>query len=146
MKFFFSYVAWNVHEPFKGKYSFTGDNDLVKFIKLAQKNDLLVILRPGPYISADWEYGGFPYWVMREFTPSGLRTHDDSFMILMERWLSVLFTKLRPLLYENGGPIISLQVCNLYTNSKCLYQIKAQNGCYRKRSIFIESTLYMALS
>ena len=109
-----TYVAWNVHEPFKGDYRFSGNNDIVKFIETAQKNDLLVILRPGPYICAEWEYGGFPYWIMKEVSPTQLRTRSDVYLKIVEKWMSVLLTKLRPLLYENGGPIISVQVENEY--------------------------------
>ena len=105
----FRYVAWNLHEMFKGLYNFADDLDLVTFIKLAQAEGLLVILRPGPYICAEWEYGGFPYWLIKE-VPLDIRTTNKLYMSLVDQWFSILLTKMKPLLYSNGGPIISVQV------------------------------------
>ena len=55
-----------MHEPYPGVYNFDGDLDVVKFIELAAKLDLLVIFRPGPYICAEWEWGGHPYWLLHD--------------------------------------------------------------------------------
>ena len=59
------YVPWNFHETFEGSYDFSGKANLTEFIRLAQKNDLYVLLRPGPFICAEWEYGGLPYWLLK---------------------------------------------------------------------------------
>jgi len=82
---------------------------LATFIKIAQMNDLLVILRPGPYICAEWDYGGFPYWISKEHKQT-IRTSDAKYMKLVDQWFSVLMPIVEPLLYKNGGPIISIQV------------------------------------
>ena len=103
------YVAWNAHETFQGKYNFEDNFDLVSYIKLAQQNDLLVILRPGPYIDAEWEYGGYPYW-LANLVPKYIRTSNEIYLRIVDQWFSVLMPNIQPLLYKNGGPIISVQV------------------------------------
>ena len=108
-----TYVPWNFHEPTPGLYKFDGDSDLVQFIKTAQEVGLLVILRAGPYICAEWEMGGLPSWLLR--TPSiNLRTSDSHYIASVDSWMSVLLPLVRPLMYVNGGPIISVQVENEY--------------------------------
>ena len=108
------YVAWNVHEPVRGRYNFEGDADLVSFIELANSIGLLVIARPGPFICAEWEFGGYPAWLLKN-TSIVLRSMDNvQYLTYAKSWLSVLLPKLRPLLYSNGGPIITVQVENEY--------------------------------
>ena len=114
-----TYVEWNSHEPEQGKYDFSGDNDLVRFIKLAQKHDLLVLLRVGPYIDAERDMGGFPYWLLSINPQIKLRTSDQSYLAQVEKWFSVLLPKIKPLLYNNGGPIIMVQVENEYGSYGC---------------------------
>ena len=110
-----TYIAWNVHEPVHGQYNFEGDADLVSFIELANSVGLLVIIRAGPYICAEWEFGGYPPWLLMENTSIILRSTDNKqYLSYVESWMSVLLSKLRPLLYSNGGPIISVQVENEY--------------------------------
>uniref|UniRef100_A0A7M5XA66 Glycoside hydrolase 35 catalytic domain-containing protein n=2 Tax=Clytia hemisphaerica TaxID=252671 RepID=A0A7M5XA66_9CNID len=58
-----TYVAWNMHEMFENVYHFENDLDIVSYIRLAQQYNLMILLRPGPYIDSEWEYGGFPYWM-----------------------------------------------------------------------------------
>ena len=101
------YVAWNVHETYKGKFSDL--EKLTRFIKLAQSHDLLVILRPGPYICAEWEFGGFPYWLIKDKSIK-VRTSEEHYTEAVENWLKSLLSVIRPLLYSNGGPIIMVQV------------------------------------
>lgn len=113
-----TYVEWSSHEPSPGHYDFEGQNNLVEFINLAQKEDLLVILRVGPYICAERDMGGFPYWLLR--TPNiKLRTSDPTYLTPVDRWLEILLPKIRPLLYENGGPIIMVQIENEYGSYGC---------------------------
>jgi len=114
-----TYVAWNMHEPEPGRYEFSGGNDLVRFIELAQKNDLLVILRPGPYICAEWEFGGLPYWLLKKKDLQIRTSADEKYMSIVDGWMKKLLTTIKPLLYANGGPIISVQVENEYGSYGC---------------------------
>lgn len=108
-----TYIAWNVHETNHGIYDFSGDNDLLNFIEIAEELGLLVILRPGPYIDAEWEFGGFPWWLAKNQSLS-MRTSDPVFMQYVERWFNKLLPMLKPKLYKNGGPVIAVQVENEY--------------------------------
>ena len=108
-----TYVPWNFHETDKGILSFDGDKDIVKFIQTAQDVGLLVILRAGPYICAEWEMGGLPGWLLTNRSMV-LRSSDPGYLMYVDLWFSVLLPKMKPLLYENGGPIITVQVENEY--------------------------------
>ena len=109
-----TYVAWNVHEPVEGQFNFEGDADLVSFIEMASSLDLLVIVRAGPYICAEWEFGGFPAWLLQNASIALRSSQDPRYTSAVKSWMSVLLPKLKPLLYANGGPVISLQVENEY--------------------------------
>lgn len=112
-----TYVFWNVHEPRPGVYDFSGNYDLAAFIRLAQEEHLNVLLRAGPYSCAEWEFGGFPSWLLDDPKMSkALRTNDDAFMIPVERWINRLAKEVAPLQVERGGPIIAVQVENEYGN------------------------------
>ncbi|XP_047727293.1 beta-galactosidase-1-like protein isoform X3 [Prionailurus viverrinus] len=111
------YVPWNYHEPEPGVYNFNGSRDLTAFLNEASIADLLVILRPGPYICAEWEMGGLPAWLLRK-PEIQLRTSDPDFLAAVDSWFKVLLPKLYPWLYHNGGNIISIQVENEYGSYK----------------------------
>lgn len=87
---------------------------MVGFIKIAQEVGLNVILRPGPYIDAEWEFGGFPGWLLNSTRKLRLRTMDPEYIQHIDKWFDKLLPMLKPLLHENGGPIIMLQVENEY--------------------------------
>ncbi|XP_068185091.1 beta-galactosidase-1-like protein [Antennarius striatus] len=107
------YVPWNFHETVQGVYNFTGDRDLEHFLDLANKTGLLVILRPGPYICAEWEMGGLPAWLLQKPNII-LRSADTDYLQAVSNWFGVLLPKIRPWLYINGGNIITVQVENEY--------------------------------
>ncbi|XP_064527255.1 beta-galactosidase [Pseudopipra pipra] len=108
-----TYVPWNYHETQMGVYDFFGGKDLEYFLQLANEIGLLVILRAGPYICAEWDMGGLPAWLL-EKKSIVLRSSDADYLAAVEKWMSVLLPKMRPYLYQNGGPIIMVQVENEY--------------------------------
>ncbi|NXY26959.1 BGAL galactosidase, partial [Atrichornis clamosus] len=107
------YVPWNYHETLPGVYDFTGNRDVEAFLDLTAELGLLVILRPGPYICAEWEMGGLPAWLLwkRDII---LRSSDPAYLAAVDSWLHVLLPKIKPRLYQHGGNIISVQVENEY--------------------------------
>ncbi|XP_045415972.1 beta-galactosidase-1-like protein isoform X3 [Lemur catta] len=107
------YVPWNYHEPHPGVYNFNGSRNLIAFLHQAAIAKLLVILRPGPYICAEWEMGGLPSWLLQK-PKIHLRTSDPDFLAAVDSWFKVLLPKIYPWLYHNGGNIISIQVENEY--------------------------------
>lgn len=108
-----TYVAWNLHEPEKDKFCFHGIADIVKFIETAQELGLFVIVRPGPYICAEWEFGGLPGWLLGD-PKMKLRCWNEPFLLRVDAFFDVLMEKLKPLLCTNGGPIMAIQVENEY--------------------------------
>ncbi len=108
-----TYIPWNMHEPEKGKFVFDGLCDVVKFVKLAEELGLYVILRPSPYICAEWEFGGLPGWLL-----SGegmrLRVSDPVFMKHVQEYYQVLLPILEPLQITEGGNVILMQIENEY--------------------------------
>ncbi|XP_034207949.1 beta-galactosidase 17 isoform X2 [Prunus dulcis] len=105
-----TYVPWNLHEPRAGTLDFEGIADLVSFLKLSQRLGILVMLRAGPYICAEWDLGGFPPWLLAINPAPRLRSSDPAFLQLVERWWGSLLPKVAPLLYGSGGPIIMVQM------------------------------------
>ncbi len=107
-----TYCCWNLHERKEGIFDFSGRLDLVKYIETAQKLGLYVILRPGPYICAEWDFGGLPARLLSEDIP--LRCNDPRFLSKLRPYLLKLFELVKPLLCTNGGPILAMQVENEY--------------------------------
>ncbi len=107
------YIFWNTHEQQEGVFDFTGNNDIRAFVKLAQKNDMWVIVRPGPYVCAEWEMGGLPWWLLKK-KDIRLREQDPYFMERLEIFEKKVGEQLGDLTIEKGGPIIMVQVENEY--------------------------------
>lgn len=107
------YVFWNVHEPREGEFNFSGDADIAEFVRLAQKEGLWVVLRPGPYCCAEWEFGGFPWWLLKDHDLK-VRSQDPRFLAAAAAYMKKLGEQLAPLQITHGGPIIMVQVENEY--------------------------------
>ena len=108
-----TYIPWNMHEREEGKFDFTGILDLDKYISIAESLDLNVIVRPGPYICAEWELGGMPSWLLK-YENIVLRSRDELFISKLRPYLEAVFDVIRPHLCTNGGRVIMLQVENEY--------------------------------
>ena len=108
-----TYVCWNLHEPQKGVFDFSGMLDIVRFIETAKKLGLYAIVRPGPYICAEWDFGGFPAWLLADKNME-LRCNNEIYLKHVKDYLEKLFSLIKPLFITNGGNIIAMQVENEY--------------------------------
>lgn len=126
-----TYVAWNVHEPKKGQFCFEGIADLKRFIEMAQELGLWVIVRPSPYICAEWEMGGLPGWLLKE-DGMRLRSSYEPYLNHVRDYYKKLFEILTPLQITKGGPILMFQIENEY-------------GAYGEDAEYLESLKQMML-
>ncbi|OME95218.1 MULTISPECIES: glycoside hydrolase family 35 protein [Paenibacillus] len=108
-----SYIPWNLHEPKEGHFTFDGIADLERFVQIAGDLGLHVILRPSPYICAEWEFGGLPSWLL-QYPDIHLRCIDPVYLEKVDRYYDELIPRLVPLLTSNGGPVIAMQIENEY--------------------------------
>ena len=109
-----AYIFWNYHESEMGVYDFsTGSHNIVEFIKIVQEERMWLILRPGPYICAEWELGGIPPYLLR-IPDIKLRCLDPRYMDAAERYMARLSEEIKPYLITKGGPILMLQIENEY--------------------------------
>ncbi len=107
------YVFWNLHEQEEGKFDFTGNKDIAKFCRLAQKHGMYVIVRPGPYVCAEWEMGGLPWWLLKK-QDIQLRSLDPYYMERVGIFMKEVGKQLADLQITRGGNIIMVQVENEY--------------------------------
>lgn len=105
------YVFWNYHEEEEGVFKFEGERELSRFLKLCQKHDMWVIVRPGPYVCAEWEMGGLPWWLLKKENME-LRSLNKDFMQAVGRFQRRLAKELQPFMLKNGGNILMVQVEN----------------------------------
>ncbi|RUT45299.1 beta-galactosidase [Paenibacillus anaericanus] len=108
-----TYIPWNFHEPYEGEFVFEGMADLEKFIQIAGELGLYVIVRPSPFICAEWEFGGLPAWLLAD-PRMHLRCYHLPYLEKVDAYYDELIPRLIPLLSTNGGPIICMQVENEY--------------------------------
>lgn len=108
-----TYVFWNIHERQPGKFDFSGEADLAKFIRTAKEVGLYVVLRPGPYVCAEWDFGGFPFWLQKN-KHMKWRSDDPDFLAACKRYLDRLGKEVGKYCVGNGGNIILVQIENEY--------------------------------
>ena len=108
-----TYTFWNLHEPKEGEFHFDGICDIEAYVETAASLGLNVILRPGPYVCAEWECGGFPAWLLA-YDGMHLRCNDPLYLEKVRAYFAELFRRLRPHFAGNGGNIIMCQIENEY--------------------------------
>ena len=108
-----TYIAWNFHEEEEGEFNFSGWRDLERFVRLAGSMGLMVILRPGPYICSEWDFGGLPAWLLCK---PGLRIRcsNPQYLDAVDRYFDVLLPRLKRLQWTQGGPVVLMQIENEY--------------------------------
>lgn len=107
------YAFWNSHEQTPDNFDFTGQNDIAEFCRIAQKHDMYIIVRPGPYVCAEWEMGGLPWWLLKK-KDIQLRTNDEYYLERVRKFLGKMGEQLADLQISRGGNIIMVQVENEY--------------------------------
>ena len=107
-----TYVAWNLHEPVEGEFDFEGARNLERFLQIAQDLGLYAIVRPSPFICAEWEFGGLPAWLLTK--DMRIRSSDPAYIEAVARYYDQLLPRLVPRLLDNGGNILMMQVENEY--------------------------------
>lgn len=108
-----TYVCWNLHEKKPGEFDFSGILDIEKYLEIAQKVGLYAIVRPGPYICAEWDFGGLPAWLLKDKNMQ-IRCMYPDYLKCVERFYKELLPRLVPHLESHGGNIIAMQVENEY--------------------------------
>ena len=108
-----TYIFWNMHEPAEGKYDFTGNSDIAEFVRIAKEEGMWVIMRPSPYACAEWEFGGYPWWLLKDKTLK-VRSKDPKFLKAYHDYVMQLGKQLDPLLITHGGNILMVQIENEY--------------------------------
>ncbi|KZZ87146.1 Glycoside hydrolase, family 35 [Ascosphaera apis ARSEF 7405] len=127
----FSYTFWNDIETAPGKYSFSGQNNISEYFRLAQKGGLHVVLRPGPYIDGEREWGGFPAW-LSQVPGMEVRKNNSPYLNAARKYMDRLGEHLHSSQISHGGPIIMVQLENEYGSfgsdkeylSECLKMLK----------------------
>lgn len=107
------YAFWNIHEQKRGEFDFKGQNDIAAFCRLAQKHDMYILLRPGPYVCSEWEMGGLPWWLLKK-EDIRLRTGDPYFLERTKIFMNEIGKQLADLQVTRGGNILMVQVENEY--------------------------------
>lgn len=107
------YAFWNIHEQNPGEFDFKGQNDVAAFCRLAQKHNMYIMLRPGPYVCSEWEMGGLPWWLLKK-QDIQLRTNDPYFLERTGLFMNKIGKQLADLQINRGGNIIMVQVENEY--------------------------------
>lgn len=120
------YVFWNAHEMVQGQYDFSGNKNIAQFVQVAKEEGMWVVMRPSPYACAEWEFGGYPWWLLKDKTLK-VRSQDPKFIDAYRNYVLQLGKQLSPLLVTHGGNIIMVQIENEYGSYSNDKQYLAQN-------------------
>jgi beta-galactosidase len=130
-----TYVFWNYHEPEKGRYNFKGNADVAEFVRIAGEEGLWVLVRPSAYACAEWEFGGYPWWLLKEHGMK-VRSRDARFLALVKKYFAELGKQLAPLQVTRGGNIIMVQIENEYGSYDEDKEYLAMNRDYIRQAGF----------
>ena len=108
-----TYIFWDLHEPRPGAFDFSGNLDIAEYVRTAQSEGLWVLVRPGPYICTEWDFGGLPGWLLAD-PRAKVRSADPKFLKAAHRYTAQVGKHLAPLQITRGGPIVMVQVENEY--------------------------------
>lgn len=108
-----TYIPWNLHEPRNGEFNFSGLADIESFLDIAQDLGLYIILRPSPYICAEWDFGGLPAWLLQD-SSMRIRSQYAPYIEAVKDYYNVLIPKLVPYQYTRGGNVLMMQIENEY--------------------------------
>uniref|UniRef100_UPI003566EA43 glycoside hydrolase family 35 protein n=1 Tax=Pontiella sp. TaxID=2837462 RepID=UPI003566EA43 len=108
-----TYIFWNAHEKKPGEFDFSGNLDIAAFARVCQEEGMWLIVRPGPYICSEWDFGGMPPWLLKD-PEMQVRTNDPKFLEATARYMKAVGEQLKDLQVTHGGPIIQVQVENEY--------------------------------
>jgi hypothetical protein len=132
------YVFWNYHETAEGRFDFTtGNHDIARFMRICQEDGLWVLLRPGPYVCAEWDFGGLPPYLLR-IPDLKVRCLDPRYMAAAERYIRALTRVVKPLQASEGGPILMVQIENEYGSYG-----NDRNYLERLRQVWQEAGIHM---
>ncbi|VDL83671.1 unnamed protein product [Nippostrongylus brasiliensis] len=107
------YIPWNFHEIYEGQYDFSGGRNFTEFSRIASELGMYSLVRLGPYVCGEWENGGLPWWLLNKDITM-MRTSEKNFKAVVQKWFSVLLPIIKPLLRQNGGPVLMVQIENEY--------------------------------
>ncbi|HSL85603.1 MAG TPA: beta-galactosidase, partial [Bacteroidales bacterium] len=128
------YLFWNYHEQEEGVFDFsTGNRNLSEFFRIVSDEGMWLLLRPGPYVCAEWELGGIPPYLLR-IPDIRLRCMDPRYMAAVERYMKNLAAEIKPWLITGGGPILMVQIENEYGSYG-----NDRNSLARLKEIWIEN-------
>ncbi len=130
-----TYVFWNLHEPTPGKFNFSGNLDVAEFVRHAAQEGLYVIVRPGPYICTEWDFGGFPSWLFKDPNIK-VRSGDKKFLEASDRYMKQVGKQLAPLQITRGGKIFMVQIENEYGSFGADHEYMAAIGDQIKNAGF----------
>ena len=137
-----TYTCWNLHEPEEGKFDFSGMLDIEKYVQTATDLGLYVILRPGPYICAEWDCGGLPAWLLT-YRDIDIRCNNEVYLSKVDRYYKELLTRLNKHFSGNGGNIVMIQVENEYgsfgSDKEYLRAVAAMYEKYDAKALYFTS-------
>ncbi|RSM88686.1 beta-galactosidase [Kibdelosporangium aridum] len=108
-----TYVAWNAHSPEPGEFDLSGGLDLDRFLRMIAEAGMYAIVRPGPYICAEWDNGGLPAWLFRD-PEVGVRQYEPRYLAAVREYLDQVYRVVVPHQIDRGGPVLLVQVENEY--------------------------------